>query len=267
VVGGKVVTRFPPEPSGFLHIGHAKASMLNHYFAHEKYDGKMILRFDDTNPSKEKEEFVDAIKKDIATLGITFDQLSHTSDHFELIQKHHEALIAKGLIFIDPTPQEVMKVERMDGLDSAARGNSVKENQRLWGEMKKGSEEGLKCCARMKMPDVDPAKTNDGSGKGMQNKNKCLRDPATYRCNTTPHQITGKKYKVRRLGRRRLGAARPPWCWRASRRAPSCWHSRLTLRPTLDRCWHASRRARRPRPIRSTRRTTSRAPSWTPWRA
>src|SRR3954447_19962454 len=79
---GKVVTRFPPEPSGYLHIGHAKAAMLNEYFARH-YEGKMILRFDDTNPSREKMEFESSIKEDLAMLNIKPDVVTHTSNHFE----------------------------------------------------------------------------------------------------------------------------------------------------------------------------------------
>jgi glutamyl-tRNA synthetase len=78
---GKVVTRFPPEPSGFLHIGHVKAAMLNYHYA-KIYEGKMILRFDDTNPMNEKIEFVENIIRDLKTLGIKPDQITHTSDYF-----------------------------------------------------------------------------------------------------------------------------------------------------------------------------------------
>jgi len=78
---GKVVTRFPPEPSGFLHIGHVKAAMLNYHYA-RVYNGKMILRFDDTNPMNEKIEFVENIQRDLKTLDINPDQVTHTSDYF-----------------------------------------------------------------------------------------------------------------------------------------------------------------------------------------
>lgn len=80
---GEVVTRFPPEPSGFLHIGHVKAAMLNYHYS-KVYEGKMIFRFDDTNPSKEKLEFVDSILEDLKALGITWDgEIRYSSDHFE----------------------------------------------------------------------------------------------------------------------------------------------------------------------------------------
>lgn len=81
---GEVVTRFPPEPSGYLHIGHLKAACLNYHYA-KMFNGKMLLRFDDTNPKKEKMEFEDSIKKDLKSLGIVADSVSHTSDHFDLI--------------------------------------------------------------------------------------------------------------------------------------------------------------------------------------
>ena len=91
-VEGKVITRFPPEPSGYLHIGHVKAALLNFHYA-KMYKGNMILRFDDTNPSKEKQEFVDAIVEDLHTLGVSFYRLTHTSDYFALIHDYARKLI------------------------------------------------------------------------------------------------------------------------------------------------------------------------------
>lgn len=99
---GKVVTRFPPEPSGFLHIGHVKAAMLNYHYA-KMYDGKMILRFDDTNPAKEKEEYVDNIKKDLVSLEIYPDQVTHTSDYFDELKKTMTKLIEEGKCYCDNT--------------------------------------------------------------------------------------------------------------------------------------------------------------------
>jgi glutamyl-tRNA synthetase len=100
---GKVVTRFPPEPSGYLHIGHVKAAMLNYHYA-KMYEGKMILRFDDTNPAKEKEEYAENIKKDLESLEIYPDQVTHTSDHFENLIKIMTTLISEGKCYCDNTP-------------------------------------------------------------------------------------------------------------------------------------------------------------------
>ena len=106
-VPGQVVTRFPPEPSGYLHIGHAKAALLNDYFAKE-YKGKLIVRFDDTNPSKEKEEFEESIKEDLKLIGIHGDVITHTSDHFETLYEYALKLINKGLAYADDTDQDTV---------------------------------------------------------------------------------------------------------------------------------------------------------------
>jgi glutamyl-tRNA synthetase len=102
---GKVVTRFPPEPSGYLHIGHAKAALLNHYYA-RKYNGKMILRFDDTNPTNEKAEFTENILLDLARLGIKPDVITHTSDYLEHFQDLCSTMIRDGLAYVDDTPAD-----------------------------------------------------------------------------------------------------------------------------------------------------------------
>jgi hypothetical protein len=117
---GQVVTRFPPEPSGYLHIGHVKALLLNDYYA-KAYNGKMILRFDDTNPSKEKEEYKENISKDLIALGVKFVSTSHTSDHFELIETYARKLIAEGKAFMDDTPREEMQRQRTALEDSPRR--------------------------------------------------------------------------------------------------------------------------------------------------
>ena len=107
-VDGQVVTRFPPEPSGYLHIGHVKAAMMNYHYS-KMHNGKMILRFDDTNPMNEKIEFVDNIINDLKTLGITPDQVTFSSDHFEMLQGHMRTLITGGNAYADCTPAEEMK--------------------------------------------------------------------------------------------------------------------------------------------------------------
>jgi glutamyl-tRNA synthetase len=179
---GKVVTRFPPEPSGYLHIGHAKAALLNQYFA-TMYKGKLLVRFDDTNPSKENDEYVQSIIKDMSTLGLKFDKITYTSDYFPEMMDLAEKMITAGDLYADDTPVEKMREERMHGVESACRsGRSVEDNMRLFHEMIKGSEEGLKNCMRIKLD--------------MTAANKALRDPVAWRCNLVPHWRTGEKYKV-----------------------------------------------------------------------
>lgn len=178
---GKVVTRFPPEPSGHLHIGHVKAAMLNAYFA-KQFQGKMLLRFDDTNPSKEKGEYEDAILNDLRSLDIAPDAISHTSDHFDEIMAITTRMLEQGLAFIDPSPQQEQQDLRYQKKPSPYRDAPVAENLRLWREMQAASEEGLKCCMRAK---IDP--TSD---------NGAMRDPTIYRCNLQPHHSTHEKYKV-----------------------------------------------------------------------
>jgi len=105
---GKVVTRFPPEPSGFLHIGHVKAAMLNYHYA-KIYEGKMILRFDDTNPMNEKIEFVDNIIRDLKTLDIQPDMITHTSDYFPQISEIMKKAITEGYCYACNCTAEEMK--------------------------------------------------------------------------------------------------------------------------------------------------------------
>lgn len=106
-VEGKVVTRFPPEPSGYLHIGHVKAAMLNYHYA-KKYNGKMILRFDDTNPEKEKDEYVQNIISDLKLLEIIPDQTTHTSDYFDHLQSLMTEFIKKGDCYCDNTDVDIV---------------------------------------------------------------------------------------------------------------------------------------------------------------
>ncbi|KAI5296984.1 hypothetical protein KEM56_005169, partial [Ascosphaera pollenicola] len=139
-----VVTRFPPEPSGYLHIGHAKAALLNDYFAHEQFKGTLICRFDDTNPSKEKEEFEESIKHDLALLGIFPDRVSFSSDYFQQMYEYCVQMISDGKAYADDTPKEKMQQERFDGIASARRDSTVAESLARFAEMKTGSEEGQK---------------------------------------------------------------------------------------------------------------------------
>ncbi|KZP21171.1 glutamate-tRNA ligase [Athelia psychrophila] len=178
---GKVVTRFPPEPSGYLHIGHAKAALLNQYFA-RMYKGKLIIRFDDTNPSKEKSEFEETILEDLRLLGVHGDQVTHTSDYFEHLYNLAVQLVKAGKAYAEDTEQLQMREERMNGIASKHRDDSVEENLKRFDEMKAGTAEGLRWCIRAKM--------------SVDNPNKAMRDPVIYRCNITPHHRTGDTWKV-----------------------------------------------------------------------
>ncbi|KAI1078655.1 glutamyl-tRNA synthetase [Whalleya microplaca] len=178
-----VVTRFLPEPSGYLHIGHAKAALLSDYFAHQAYSGQLRLRLDDTNPSKEKEEFQDAIIEDLALMGIKPDTVTYTSDYFDHLYDVCIGLIKNGHAYADDTDVETMRDERGKGIASKRRDRTVEENLKIFDEMKAGTEEGLKNCIRAKI--------------SVDNPNKAMRDPVIYRCNPNdPHHRTGTKWKI-----------------------------------------------------------------------
>ena len=165
-----------------MHIGHAKAALLNDYFAHEKYKGTMICRFDDTNPSKESAEFQDAILEDLALMGIKPDKVTYSSDYFEQMYQYCVTMIKEGKAFADDTEREWMSVERFDGVASRNREMSVQDSLSKLSEMKKGTTEGQRWCIRAKIDYKDP--------------NKAMRDPVIYRCNTTPHHRTGQTWKI-----------------------------------------------------------------------
>lgn len=178
-----VVTRFLPEPSGYLHIGHVKAALLSDYFAHQAYDGKLRLRLDDTNPSKEKEEYQDAIIEDLALMGIKPDFFSYTSDHFDHLYETCIKLIKEGHAYADDTDVETMREERGNGVASKRRDRTVEENLAIFEAMKNATEEGLKNCIRAKI--------------SVDNPNKAMRDPVIYRCNNKdPHHRTGRKWNM-----------------------------------------------------------------------
>ena len=189
-----VVTRFPPEPSGYLHIGHAKAALLNDYFAHEQYDGTLLLRFDDTNPRNEKEEYQDAIVEDLALMGIRPDRVSYTSDYFEELYQYCIALIKSGDAYAEDAEKSVMDELRKDRKKSARRDESVEMSLSRFEEMKSGSPEGQRWCIRAKID--------------YCNSNGALRDPVIYRCiveskdeetgaiQKISHHRTGTKWKI-----------------------------------------------------------------------
>lgn len=136
-----ILTRFPPEPNAYLHIGHARAIIMNFELA-KCFDGATNLRFDDTNPSKEDTEYIEAIKKDIAWLGYTPKSIHYGSEYFERTYEKAKLLIKKGLAFVDDLTQEQLSEYRGSinepGKPSPFRNRSVEENLRLFEEMKEG---------------------------------------------------------------------------------------------------------------------------------
>lgn len=174
---GKVRTRFPPEPSGYLHIGHVKAALLNYHYA-KMYKGEMILRFDDTNPSKEKHEFVQAIFEDLNTLGVKYSKVTYTSDYFDVIFDYARDLIKRGLAYVDNTDVDTMRKQRQAKEESVCRNFTPEKNLQIFEKMLKGEADDY--CLRGKID--------------YKSDNGALRDPVFGRTNRTPHQRTGKKY-------------------------------------------------------------------------
>uniref|UniRef100_A0A904A5I6 Bifunctional glutamate/proline--tRNA ligase n=1 Tax=Anopheles quadriannulatus TaxID=34691 RepID=A0A904A5I6_ANOQN len=178
---GKVVVRFPPEASGYLHIGHAKAALLNQYYQ-QAFQGKLIMRFDDTNPAKENVHFEQVILEDLEMLQIKPDLFTHTSQYFDLMLDYCVRLLKEGKAYVDDTEPEQMKKEREERVESKNRSNTPERNLAMWAEMVKGSAAGQKCCVRAKIDMASP--------------NGCMRDPTIYRCKNEPHPRTGTQYKV-----------------------------------------------------------------------
>src|SRR5690554_6420528 len=138
---GRVLTRFPPEPNGYLHIGHAKSIVLNFGLAH-KYKSKTNLRFDDTNPVTEDVEYVESIKRDIQWLGFQWAEELYTSDYFETLYEYAVILINKGLAYVDEsTPEEIATAKgtpTTPGVPTPSQDRSVEDNLRLFEEMRAG---------------------------------------------------------------------------------------------------------------------------------
>ncbi|KAJ5374011.1 Glutamyl-tRNA synthetase class Ib archaeal/eukaryotic cytosolic [Penicillium concentricum] len=179
-----VVTSFPPEPSGYLHIEHAKAAPLfwfNDYFA-QAYS---ISRFDDTNPSKEKQEFQDVILEDLALMDpspLRFKYRNYASDYFDQLNDYCLQIIKSGKAYADDTDKETINHQRRDGIPSQRRDLSPQESLAHLEEMKMGTPEGLRWCIRAKI--------------SVDDDNKCLRDPVIYRCNPSPHHPTGNAWAI-----------------------------------------------------------------------
>jgi len=181
-----VHTRFPPEPNGYLHIGHAKSIILNSGIAKE-YGGKFNLRFDDTNPTKEKAEFVESIKEDVAWLGAEWeDRLFFASDYFDRMYEYAVLLIKKGKAYVSELSAEEIREYRgtltEPGKDDPSRDRSIEENLRLFTGMKEGKYEDGKYVLRGKID--------------MKSSNINMRDPVIYRIAHLTHQNTGDKWCI-----------------------------------------------------------------------
>jgi len=182
---GRVLTRFPPEPNGYLHIGHAKSICLNFGLA-QKYNGKTNLRFDDTNPVTEDTEYVESIKKDIQWLGFQWAEELYTSDYFETLYTYAVKLIENGLAYVDDSTAEEIAAAKgtptEPGVPTPNRSRSIEENLQLFQEMREG-----------KYPDgakVLRAKID------LANPNMHMRDPIIYRIKHAHHHRTGNSWCI-----------------------------------------------------------------------
>jgi len=184
--GGVVHTRFPPEPNGYLHIGHAKSICLNFGTA-QKYNGITNLRFDDTNPSKEDTEYVDSIMEDVRWLGFDWgDRLFYASDYFEKLFEFAVKLIQEGKAYVDDQSAETISSQKgtptRPGVESPSRSRTVEENLDLFLRMKAGEFNEGECVLRAKIDMASP--------------NMHMRDPIIYRIMKTPHHRTGDKWCI-----------------------------------------------------------------------
>ncbi|WP_411681451.1 glutamine--tRNA ligase/YqeY domain fusion protein [Clostridium thailandense] len=181
----EIVTRFPPEPNGYLHIGHAKSIVLNFELADE-FKGKTNLRFDDTNPTKEDTEYVESIKEDVKWLGFEWDNLFFASNYFDEMYKRATLLIKKGIAFVDDLSAEQMKEYRgtltQSGKESPYRNRTVEENLDLFERMKNGEFKDGEKVLRAKID--------------MSSPNINMRDPVIYRIAHSSHHNTGDKWCI-----------------------------------------------------------------------
>ncbi|MBM3897459.1 MAG: glutamate--tRNA ligase [Thaumarchaeota archaeon] len=177
---GKVITRFPPEPNGFPHIGHAKAVFISYEYA-KMYDGKLILRFDDTNPAAEKLEYYDAIREGLDWLGIKPDIVKNTSDDMETIYQHAKKFIEWGYLYICKCDAETVKRNRGSGKECEHRNIGVEQSLESWEKMFNEYSAGT-AIVRFK--------------GNMAALNTVMRDPTMFRIIEEPHPLKGAKYRV-----------------------------------------------------------------------
>ncbi|SFB94777.1 glutaminyl-tRNA synthetase [Kaistella jeonii] len=181
----KLRFRFPPEPNGYLHIGHTKAICIN-FGLGEKYGAPVNLRFDDTNPEKEEQEFVDSIKADIDWLGFKYDQELYASDYFDQLYDWAVQMINDGKAYVDEQSSEIISEQRKnpfeEGVDSPFRNRPVVESLALFEKMKNGEFEEGSMSLRAKID--------------MKSPNMNMRDPVMYRILKRPHHRTGDQWKI-----------------------------------------------------------------------
>ncbi|MBN2478016.1 glutamate--tRNA ligase [Candidatus Micrarchaeota archaeon] len=178
---GKVVTRFPPEPSGYPHIGHAKAAFLD-YESAKTYNGKMVLRFDDTNPEKAELEFVDAIKEGLKWLGIKWSRETYSSDYMEEFYKYCEKMIKQGNLYVCTCKGDKIKENRQKKKECACRKLPEEEHLNRWNNMLSGKYKKGEAVVRYK--------------GDMKSQNTVMRDPAMLRIIAHRHYRQGNKYTV-----------------------------------------------------------------------
>lgn len=183
--GGRIQTRFPPEPNGYLHIGHAKAICMD-FGAAQKYGGVCNLRLDDTNPVKEDTEYVEAIKEDIKWLGFEWGNIYHASDYFQQLWDFAVRLIKEGKAYIDEQTSEEIAAQKgtptQPGTDSPYRNRPIEENLELFNKMNSGEAEEGSMVLRAKLDMASP--------------NMHFRDPIIYRIINKEHHRTGSKWKA-----------------------------------------------------------------------
>jgi len=175
----EVTVRFAPEPSGYLHIGHTKPLYLNDTIRQD-FNGKFIVRFDDTNPKKESDDFESSIRDDINTLGISIDQITHTSDYFDIILCKAQQMLCEGNAYMDCTPADDMKDQRFKKEQSKYRNTSTDTNLMIFEKFV--NDNTSIWCVRAKI--------------SYDNVNACLRDPVIMRACAEPHIKFGNKYNV-----------------------------------------------------------------------
>jgi len=179
--GGRVVTRFPPEPNGHLHLGHAKAMWVDFGYAKEM-GGECIMRFDDTNPEAEKEEYIDSILDDVQWMGHKWSRVTYSSDYFQQLYDLGVELIKKDKAYVDhQTPTEIASC-REAKIESPWRNRPIAESLKLFEDMRKGKYGEGEATLRMKMD--------------MQHPNPCMRDLIAFRVKMSPHPHTGDKWCI-----------------------------------------------------------------------